>query len=77
MSQLCTNMAASWVEETMKDSDSFDATSVHKGDDSRKDRLRYWNDELCRKKPHTFDIVIAVRYYQASIVGTSLNSRFP
>lgn len=49
-----------WVEETMKNSESFNAPSIHKNDDSRKDRLRYWNNELCHKRPHTFDIVIAV-----------------
>jgi len=59
----------------MKDSDSFDASSIHKGAQSRKDRLRYWNDELCHKRPHTFDIVIAVRYHHANSIEAFLNSQ--
>lgn len=54
-----------WVEDTLKDQESFDASAIHKNDQSRKDRLRYWNNELCQKRPHTFDIVIAVSKYSA------------
>lgn len=49
-----------FVEETLKDDKNFDYAGLVSDDDGRKDRLRFWNDELCRKKPHTFDIVLAV-----------------
>ena len=45
----------------MKESESFNAQSIHRDDPSRKTRLRYWNNDLCHRRPHTFDIVIAVR----------------
>ena len=44
----------------MKESESFNAPSIVRNDETRKDRLRYWNDDLCHRRPHTFDIVIAV-----------------
>lgn len=49
-----------WVEETMKENKTFDAQTVIADDESRKDRLKYWTNELCRKKPHTFEIIIAL-----------------
>lgn len=51
----------SFVEDTLKDAEQFDASSLTSSDSSRKDRLKYWNNDLCRRRPHTFDIVVAVR----------------
>ncbi|KAK5118874.1 hypothetical protein LTR62_000083 [Meristemomyces frigidus] len=49
-----------WVEETMKDNRIFDAASIVSQNETYKDRLRYWTNELCRKKPHTFEICLAL-----------------
>ncbi|KAL1302918.1 hypothetical protein AAFC00_003240 [Neodothiora populina] len=49
-----------WVEDTMKHNEAFDAPAIYKDDSSKKSRLRFWNDDLCRKRPHTFDIVVAL-----------------
>ncbi|KAK5704064.1 hypothetical protein LTR97_003077 [Elasticomyces elasticus] len=49
-----------WVEETMRNSPIFNAKGLLEQDDSYKDRLRYWTNELCAKKPHTFEICIAL-----------------
>ncbi|KAI1451377.1 ATP-NAD kinase [Annulohypoxylon moriforme] len=39
------------------DSDSMDANTVKK---SLEHRLRFWNEKMCRKRPHTFDFVITL-----------------
>ena len=49
-----------WVEDTMQHSKVFDAEGLIAKDPSYKDRIRYWNNELCAKKPHTFEIVVAL-----------------
>lgn len=49
-----------WVEHTLEHNPSFDAKGLLAQDESRKDRLKYWTDELCRQKPHTFDIALAL-----------------
>lgn len=49
-----------WVEDTMKDNKIFDAEGLAQMDPTFKDRIRYWNTELCRKKPHQFEIVVAL-----------------
>jgi NAD+ kinase len=49
-----------WVEETLENNEIFDAKSILEEDPSFKDRLKYWNNELCRKKPHTFEICLAL-----------------
>lgn len=49
-----------WVEDTMEQSKSFDAQSLLAQDSSFEHRLRYWNNELCSKKPHTFEICVAL-----------------
>ncbi|QIW94691.1 hypothetical protein AMS68_000209 [Peltaster fructicola] len=49
-----------WVEDTMKDSKCFDAQGLCDEGPDFKDRLKYWDNELCRKKPHTFEIVVAL-----------------
>lgn len=50
-----------WVEDTMRESKVFNAEGlVEQNLESYKDRLKYWNNELCAKKPHTFDICLAL-----------------
>nr|POF14099.1 nad(+) kinase [Quercus suber] len=49
-----------WVEETMKDNKTFDAQGIVSQDESYQDRLKYWTNELCKKKPHTFEICLAL-----------------
>ena len=49
-----------WVEKTMEHSKAFDAESIITKDPSFKDRLKYWTNELCARKPHTFEICLAL-----------------
>ena len=49
-----------WVEETMKRSKLFDAESIIADDASYKDRLKYWTNELARRRPHTFEICVCL-----------------
>lgn len=46
----------------MQDNDKFDYKGLVADNKSRNERLKFWDNELCRKKPHIFDIVIAVRW---------------
>lgn len=49
-----------WVENTMERNKSFNAQEIVSKDPSYKDRLKFWTNELCRKRPHTFEICIAL-----------------
>ncbi|KAK4505586.1 hypothetical protein PRZ48_003549 [Zasmidium cellare] len=49
-----------WVEDTMEKSKTFDAPGLISQDPSYKERLKYWNNELCARKPHTFEICLAL-----------------
>ncbi|TLD29452.1 Aminopeptidase Y [Venturia nashicola] len=49
-----------WVEDTMKDQEKFDAKGLIESDPSFDGRIKYWNNELCAKKPATFDIVLGL-----------------
>jgi len=62
-----------YVEENLRDNKKFDAQGImdelgsltpQGGDDtptgSKKRRLRYWTDEMCRTRPHTFDFVVTL-----------------
>lgn len=49
-----------WVEETLKDNKAFDVDGLCSQDESYKARLKFWNNELCRKKPHLFEICLAL-----------------
>ena len=39
----------------------FDAKGLLEKEPSYEGRLKYWNNELCRKHPQTFDFVLSVR----------------
>lgn len=47
-----------YVEDTMKDNKIFDARGLLDANPSFQNRLKYWNNELARNKPHTFDFCI-------------------
>jgi len=63
-----------WVEENLRDNKKFNAQGLfdelnewYDKDQEAKDeerklhkRLRYWNNDMCRTKPHTFDFVITL-----------------
>lgn len=55
----------SYVEETLKENKTFDAAGLLEKNPSYEGRLKYWTNELCAKKPQTFDIVLAVRNLHA------------
>ena len=50
----------SYVEDTLEHNRIFDADSIVATEASREGRLKYWNNELCRKHPLTFDFVVTV-----------------
>lgn len=49
-----------WVEDTMQKNKAFNADALIAQDFSYKDRLKFWSNELCAKRPHTFDICLAL-----------------
>lgn len=49
-----------WVEDTLRDNKAFDASGLLADNSSAKERLKYWTNELCQKKPHTFEICLAL-----------------
>ena len=53
-------MRCSYVEDTLEHNHTFDAKSIVAKDASREGRLKYWNNDLCRKHPSTFDFVVTV-----------------
>ena len=54
-------MLARYVENTLLDNHKFNAKGLLAQDPSYERRLKYWNNELCAKHPHTFDFVVTVR----------------
>lgn len=51
---------SSYVENTLEKDELFDAETLLASKSSFAGRLRFWNNELCERRPHAFDIVIAV-----------------
>jgi NAD+ kinase len=49
-----------WVEETMKNNKCFSADGSLSAIPGAKDRLKYWTNELCKRKPLTFDICVCL-----------------
>ena len=49
-----------YVEDTMKENAVFDAKGLLEEDPSFGERLKYWDNELARKHPHTFDFVVTL-----------------
>ena len=49
-----------YVENTLEHNKKFDAEGLKKVDPSIEGRLKYWNNGLTKKHPHTFDFVISL-----------------
>ena len=49
-----------YVEDTLEHNHKFDAKSIIAADTSREGRLKYWNNDLCKKHPLTFDFAVTV-----------------
>lgn len=49
-----------YVEDTLEHNKKFDAQGLVAQDRSREGRLKYWDNELCAKHPHTFDFAVTV-----------------
>lgn len=52
-----------YVENMLARDESFDVKGLMKENPSFEGRLKWWDVELCQRKPHAFDIVIAVSIY--------------
>jgi NAD+ kinase len=48
------------VEDTLKDNSAFKSKCLIEKDSSYSQRLKFWDNELCRQAPQIFDIVIAL-----------------
>ncbi|KAF7570656.1 sugar kinase [Pyrenophora tritici-repentis] len=48
-----------YVEQTLQDNDIFDAAGLLEKEDF-KGRLKFWTNEMCAKRPQTFDIILAL-----------------
>ena len=51
-----------YVENTLEHNRAFDAPSLVAQDPTRKPRLKYWDNELCRRHPHLFDFAVTVTF---------------
>lgn len=49
-----------YVENTMRENRIFDAKGLVGDDEGLKGRLKYWDNELARTRPHTFDFVVTL-----------------
>lgn len=47
-----------YVEDTMKENKDFNAQAILKALPGCEDRLKYWDNDLARRRPHTFDFCI-------------------
>lgn len=47
-----------YVEDTMKENKHFDASGLLKSNPQFEGRLKYWDNELAKNRPHTFDFCI-------------------
>lgn len=47
-----------WVENILEHNQAFDAKSLLAEDPSYEGRLKYWNNDVTKKHPHTFDFVL-------------------
>jgi NAD+ kinase len=49
-----------YVENTLQENASFDAKGLIEEQPSWEHRLKYWDNDLCKKRPHTFDFAISL-----------------
>ncbi|KAI9794905.1 MAG: hypothetical protein M1833_007352 [Piccolia ochrophora] len=50
-----------YVEKTLQDNKIFDVEGLFADHQSVRSRLKFWTNELCLQRPHTFDFAITVR----------------
>lgn len=49
-----------YVEDTMEHNEVFNAKGLIAEDESYPPRLKYWNNNLAKRRPHTFDFVVTL-----------------
>ncbi|KAL8680377.1 MAG: hypothetical protein Q9186_003406 [Xanthomendoza sp. 1 TL-2023] len=49
-----------YVENTLENNPAFDAQGLVSKASAHEGRLRYWDNELCKKQPHLFDFAITL-----------------
>lgn len=49
-----------YVEDTMEHNTAFNAVGLLAEDETFPGRLKYWNNDLARRRPHTFDFVVTL-----------------
>jgi NAD+ kinase len=49
-----------YVEDTLEHNKAFDAAGILEDNPECEGRLKYWNNELAKRKPHTFDFVVTL-----------------
>lgn len=49
-----------WVENILEHNEAFDAKGLLAEDPSYEGRLKYWNNAVTKKHPHTFDFVVTL-----------------
>jgi NAD+ kinase len=49
-----------YVEDTLKHNKAFDAAGMLEEHPEYEGRLKYWNNDLAKRKPHTFDFVVTL-----------------
>jgi NAD+ kinase len=49
-----------YVEDTLEHNKAFDAAGILEDNPEYEGRLKYWNNELAKRKPHTFDFVVTL-----------------
>lgn len=49
-----------YIEDTMDDNTTFDVKGLIAEDESYPARLKYWNNDLAKRRPHTFDFVVTL-----------------
>ena len=49
-----------YVENTLEHNKAFDSAGLLEDNPEYEGRLKYWNNELAKRKPHTFDFVVTL-----------------
>lgn len=68
--------SCSYVEDKLESNRIFDSDGLMAVEPSYRSRLKYWNNELCDKKPQTFDIVLAVSTISVGFCKSLIIDRF-
>lgn len=49
-----------WIENILEHNETFDAKGLLAEDPSHEGRLKYWDKEVTKRRPHTFDFVVTL-----------------